>query len=106
MSGNALEALPAGVAALPALKRLAAGGNALRDLPAEWGACGALEELHLQGNLLTSVPDSLGDLPVRFSFCFFALIFGVLPWCCSPNATEATPLRHLPPFLRTASVKT
>jgi len=60
--GNRIEALPAGLASLAGLRRLAAGFVGLRALPEEIGALGALIALELPGNALPTLPAAINQL--------------------------------------------
>ena len=61
LAGNAIEALPAGLAELP-LVRLQLAGNRLTSLPPSLGRLTGLEGLWVHGNALTSLPDGLDGL--------------------------------------------
>lgn len=79
LSFNQLEAIPADLAYLSALRTLSLGynrlsGEALPDL----SALSALEQLYLAGNPLKQVPRWIGALPALLQLhlhlvCFFAI---------------------------------
>ena len=75
LSGNALAALGAGLAAMPALALLALEHNRLDALPESLGACAALVRLDVSHNQLRALPARPRGLADFLEFFWHTLVW-------------------------------